>query len=219
MRIIDIYRRYMIMPNLQQHMFRVAAVGSVICDSISEKVDSDSIVAACLLHDMGNIIKFKLDLFPSFVEPQGIEYWQKVQNDFFEKYGREEHIATIKIAKEIGVDDTVMTLLESIGFLQAKENFETADFDKKIAAYSDMRVEPYGVVSLKERLRDGRKRTIVHKPNSTDFIHFTEMAKYLKKIETQIFEKTSISPDDVTDKKISIYLEKLRDFDISVHKS
>ena len=207
------------MPNLRLHMYRVAGVASVICDNISENIDRESIIAACLLHDMGNIIKFKLDLFPTFLEPEGRDYWQNVQNEYFKKYGKDEHIATLDIAREIGVNDKVMNLLKNIGFTRAKENYESPDFDVKIAAYSDMRVEPHGVVSLEERLRDGRKRTRIHKPNSHDESLFEEMSIYLRKIEKQIFEKTSIKADDIIDVKISDYVTKLADFEIIVHKS
>ena len=48
-------------------MYRVAALGSLICDRlISQKVDNDLILKTLLLHDMGNILKFdfeRLDLF------------------------------------------------------------------------------------------------------------------------------------------------------------
>ena len=207
------------MPNLRLHMYRVAGVASVICDNISENIDRESIIAACLLHDMGNIIKFKLDLFPTFLEHEGRDYWQTVQNEYFKKYGKDEHVATLDIAREIGVNHKVMHLLKNIGFTRAKENYESPDFDGKIAAYSDMRVEPHGVVSLEHRFRDGRKRTRIHKPNSHDESLFEEMSIYLRKIEKQIFEKTSIKADDIIDVKISDYVTKLADFEIIVHKS
>jgi len=48
---------------------------------------------------------------------------------------------------------------------------------------------------------------------------FEEMSIYLRKIEKQIFEKTSIKADDIIDVKISDYVTKLADFEIIVHKS
>ncbi|MDE1811126.1 MAG: HD domain-containing protein, partial [Candidatus Micrarchaeota archaeon] len=55
-----IYDRFETPPSLRMHMFRVAAVGDMICqnwknDSI--RINRDEIVAACLLHDLGNIAK------------------------------------------------------------------------------------------------------------------------------------------------------------------
>lgn len=214
MNISEIYSKYKIMPSLQLHMFRVAGVASVICDTIKVTVDRHSVVSACLLHDMGNIIKFKLDLFPEFLKPEGMEYWQKVQNEYFEKYGQDEHHATIAIAKEIGVSSKIMELLNSVGFSQADKNFESDDFDKKIAAYSDMRVEPLGVVSLEARLDDGHKRFKIHRPGFDNEKMFSEMAKYLGKIEKQIFEQSSINSEEITDEKVETYIEGLKNYNL-----
>ncbi len=202
------------MPSLQLHMFRVGGVASVICDSISVPVDRNSVISVCLLHDMGNIIKFDLDLFPEFLEPEGRDYWKKVQDEYFEKYGRDEHTATIEIAKEIGANDRILELLNSVGFSNADENFQSEDFNKKIAAYSDMRAEPHGIVSLEDRLDDGHKRFKIHKPGFSDENFFQEMGEYLRKIEKQIFENTSIKPSDITDEKVKNYVESLKDFNL-----
>ncbi len=219
MKIKDIYQKYKIMPNLRLHMYRVAGVASVICDFANITVDRQSIVSAALLHDMGNIIKFNLDLFPVFLKPEGKEYWHKVQNEYFEKYGQDEHVATIEIAKEIGVDEKVMDLLNNIGFSKMNFTSESSDFNLKIAAYSDMRVEPHGVVSLEKRLIDGRARNMVRKSAFGNDVIYEKMASYLRKIEKQIFEKTLIKEDSITDEKILNYVTKLSDFEIYVHKS
>src|SRR3989344_7719535 len=101
----------MIMPSLQLHMFRVTSVAQIICESLGENVilvseahpesgswtsqddAKNNILSACLLHDMGNILKFNLDLFPEFLQPEGKEYWQKVKDSFEKKYGKDEHEA------------------------------------------------------------------------------------------------------------------------------
>ena len=49
------------MPSLQLHMYRVTAVASRIVDNWKgQNLDKKEIIIACLLHDIGNIIKFKL---------------------------------------------------------------------------------------------------------------------------------------------------------------
>ena len=48
------------MPNLAMHQLRVAGVAMQICESLDTNIDTNSVVKACLLHDMGNIIKFNL---------------------------------------------------------------------------------------------------------------------------------------------------------------
>lgn len=39
---------------------------------------------------MGNILKFNFDLFPEFCKPEGREFWEKVQEEFKQKYGAEK---------------------------------------------------------------------------------------------------------------------------------
>ena len=114
--ISKIYEEYNIFNGLQNHMLRVAAVAQLICDSIDQEVERDNIISACLLHDMGNIIKSKLDKFPELLEPEGLGYWTNVQNEFFEKYGRDEHHATMQIGKEVGVSEKTLMYMDLMGF-------------------------------------------------------------------------------------------------------
>ncbi|MDP4011467.1 MAG: HD domain-containing protein [Candidatus Roizmanbacteria bacterium] len=224
------------MPNLREHQLRVAGVAKIICDSLQEaEVDIDMIVIACLLHDMGNIIKFKLELFPEFLKPEGLDYWKEIQEEYVRKYGKDEHVATIKISEEIlsqychsdppvGGEESrkdpdtsdkpqydkerILELLHAIGFSNAKQNYETKDFGKKIAAYADMRVKPSGVTSMKERLDDGRNRFSrlqKHEP-----VVFEDMSNYLKKIEDQIFAMSTISPEDISAEKVRAAIPKVQ---------
>ena len=87
MKIQKIYDDYKIMPQLQLHQLRVAGVASIIVDNFQEKLDKDAIVSAALLHDMGNIIKFNLNFFPDALEPEGLDHWQSVKDEFILKYG------------------------------------------------------------------------------------------------------------------------------------
>lgn len=90
------------MPALMMHQVRVAGVAAYISDHIQGvSIDHDDIVTACLLHDMGNILKFDLHRFPAFLEPKGFVYWQQVQDDYRRMYGNDEHEATVKIVKEV----------------------------------------------------------------------------------------------------------------------
>lgn len=248
MTIQDAYVKYQIPPKLQMHQYRVAGVALGIAESISvAKVDTENIVRACLLHDMGNIIKFNMSLFPEFFEPEGIDFWRKVKRSFIKKYGPDEHVATMEIAREIfstelGMrneelemgnqnkdssredssskslishssflidQDRILDLIDAIGFSNAKRNFESDDFGWKIAAYADMRVEPYGVTSLQKRLEDGHKRFNLNKPGVSREEFFWEMAGYLEKIEDQIFEKSQLHPSDISEMMIQTKIKNL----------
>lgn len=232
MKVEDIYIQYHIMPSLRMHQYRVAGVAKALCNALN--VNDDNIITACLLHDMGNILKFKLDLFPDFLEPEGLDYWKKVKADYHRKYGDDEHIATLAIAKEVfsafpessaeALDTVinpervneyrVLELIDAIGFSNAQYNFESFDISRKIAAYSDMRVEPYGVTTLHHRLEDGHKRFKLHKPGVSNDVFFNEMAEFLKKIEQQLFSPISLNPSDITEQTVQQYIPALRTFTI-----
>lgn len=202
------------MPSLQLHMYRVAAVGQIISENSTVKVNTHDVVTVGLLHDMGNIIKFSLSLFPDFLEPEGYAYWEKVQNEYFDKYGKDEHQATLQIAKELGVSQRIYDLLVSVSFSRAGGGYEGTDWENKITMYSDMRVEPYSVVTLEERLREGRKRFKINKPEHAEDAFFEKMANYFRKIEEQIFAYSRIKPSDITEKTVQTKIEKLPDFEI-----
>jgi hypothetical protein len=125
------------------------------------------------------------------------------------KYGPNEHEATLKIVKELGMSDRIYELVDIFSFSKAKENFESGDIERMICAYSDMRVAPDGVVSLADRLADGRKRFKVNKQRYDREELFTEMAGYLGKIETQLFSQSDMPPEKITNESVKPLLEQL----------
>lgn len=214
MKITDIYAKYTIMPSLQLHMFRVAGVAQIICQSIQKEVDAENIIAACLLHDMGNILKFNLDLFPEFLQPEGKEYWQQIKNDYEKKYGKDEHGATLSIVKELKVSDRIYELVDCFQFSAAEKNENTQDLGIKICSYADMRVEPKSIVSLQMRLTDGRKRFERNNPELFTEDLFGKMSESLFEIEKDIFKKISLKPKDITNETVTPLLENLRNFEL-----
>ena len=210
MKILELYQKYKIMLNLQQHQLRVASVGMFLCDhcSLAEvRAEREVMKEALLLHDMGNIIKFDLHFFPEFLKPEGLEHWQKVQSEFKEKYGNNAHKATMQILEEIGVSERVSELVNAVSFAKAKQTFESTDFSRKICAYSDMRVGPHGVISLQERFEDGQKRYAPKdgKKNSFEYV----LQAFYKKIEKQLFEAEDVEAEDVQEKSVSNYLTEI----------
>ncbi len=192
------------MPTLQQHQLRVAAVARMIYDSLSIPLDKEGVVNICLFHDMGNIIKFDLSYFPDFIKPEGLDYWQNVKNQFVEKYGKNEHIATEAICRELGLCESQLTYLNTIGFTRAKQALESESLEQMICCYADQRVGPHGMLSIEERLEDGRKRYANRKDHIVTLEQFDECATALKQIEEKIFNISSIKPEDITDEKIKV---------------
>ena len=208
--ITQIYSEYKIMPTLQQHQLRVAGVAKQICDAISESIDKEGVVNVCLVHDMGNIIKFDLTYFPDFVQPEGLEYWQGVKDEYIQKYGSEEHVATEMICKEIGLSDTQTEYLQAIGFSRVKKALASDSLEKKICCYADQRVGPRGVLSIQERLVDGHKRYAGRKDKAVASDQFEELAAALQALEQDIISHASILPTDITDASIAPIIESLK---------
>lgn len=212
--ISDIYEHYQTPPWLAEHMLRVAAVAKLICDNSTTSVRTDDVVSACLLHDMGNIIKFQLEKFPEFFTPEkGLAYWQAVQEDYFQKYGRDEHAATVTIAREIGAAEKVRIIIDCIGLSELPVAVESGALESKIGSYSDMRVGPHGVLPLQERLAD------LHKRNKEKGRFNAETAAFereqLHKFEKDIFDVNSMTPGDVTDLSVAGIIDELRQYPIA----
>ncbi len=195
--IAEIYTDYYIMPQLQIHMYRVAAVANLICENFQINIDRRSIISTCLLHDMGNIIKFDLTKFPEFNEPQGIEYWQMVKQNFIDKYGTDEHVATTEIALEVGASLRALELTNAIGFLKSVSVYESNEMEKMICLYADMRVAPSGIVSLKDRLDDFDSRyAATSKVKTKKELEDIRLALY--SIEEKIFAYCNIKSNEIT---------------------
>lgn len=195
------------MPSLQVHMLRVAGVAQILVEHCPVPVDKDELITACLLHDMGNIAKFDLERFPEFLLPEGLTFWQQVKDEFVNKYGANPHHATIAITDELGVSQRVRELIDAIGFNQARHNYESSDFSRKIAAYSDMRVAPQGVTSLEDRLADALIR--YGSPGKKNTFHYV-MRAFLRKIESQLESESSIKMKQISESMVNPLFNQLR---------
>ncbi len=199
------------MPNLQMHMYRVAAVAYLVCENFDQEISRDEIITTCLLHDLGNIIKSRLEYFPDFVQPEGIEFWQKVKDEYIAKYGTDENVATYEIVKELKLDH-LLPHIKSFGFAKSCTNAESSDFIKKICYYGDMRVAPLGVVSIRERMEEGINR---YKGHTRVFLPDDQYEKVVvchSQIQDQIFAHCKIKPEDINDEAVKPIIEKLKDF-------
>jgi hypothetical protein len=211
MTIQEVYDHYQLMPNLQLHQYRVAGVAKCICDSLKETdtVDTGNVVKACLLHDMGNILKFDLGQFPEFLEPQGLAYWQQIQADFRQKYGDKVHAATLQIAHELNVSERVIELIKAIGYSVAQAAYESGDLAKMICEYADCRVTPFGVVSLEDRFIDLEHRYAPLYPGEEAARKREEFRQWERKIEKYIFDRAEIKPQEIVNSTVEAEFENL----------
>ncbi|MSR78974.1 MAG: HD domain-containing protein [Candidatus Taylorbacteria bacterium] len=206
--LVEIYIERDIVPDLQIHQLRVASVAKIICDDFKINVDTDRIVKACLFHDMGNIIKFNMSAFPLSFEPLGVERWKKIKEKYIEKYGNDEHHANLMIAKEIGLDEKTVDIIDHIGFNRLNIVNNSGVYEYMIASYSDSRVVPTGVSSIAGRLEEGRVR-YAEKIRYTDPEVHRGLVEALNSLEKLIFSECNIKPDDINDNSIRETIDSL----------
>jgi hypothetical protein len=212
----EIYAQYKIMPNLQLHQLRVAAVGKMVCDNFKEPVNTGDVILACLFHDMGNILKFDLTYFPEAVEPQGLTYWEGVKKEYREKYGEDQHEASQTIAGEIGLSGTVVRLIGLVSFSGLRETLKEPAREPKIVEYGDCRVAPYGIAPIRERFIDGRKRYLHRFPTQEENdAHYDALTEAGYEIERQIFAHCSITPQEITDASVAPLIEELWEYPVN----
>lgn len=213
----ELYAAYTIMPSLQMHQLRVAAVGKLICDNFKKPINTNEVILACLFHDMGNILKFELSMFPEFTAPEGVLYWESVKDAYRKKYGEDEHVATQVIMSEIGLSENVRNLMRGIGFSKVDAVAKDTSPERKIVQYSDMRVGPKGILSIDERLEDGRKRYFGtgRSVGAPDADRYRRLVEAVREIEKQIFAHTSITPEGINDARIVSVIEELWEYPVA----
>lgn len=194
MTIKDLYLQYHIMPQLQTHMLRVAGVGKIILSGWKENIGTDLVMKSLLLHDMGNIVKF--DLENPLMEMTDLDHWKQVQQDFFEKYGRETHKVTTQIISEIGENEVNKVMEEEHAGYVAGDTMKigNASWPAKILAYCDVRVDPWGVVPMSKRIEDLHKR-YGQDLSWYDFLYtLEEEIKIMTRIDLNSINEESVQP-------------------------
>lgn len=209
MTIIEIYKKYHLPENLQMHMLRVAACSNLIIDYWKgQKLDKESIIRVCLLHDIGNMVKIPEDFSKD-------EEFLKIRKKYFNKYGTNDHEINLEIGKEEGLTEKEIIILDGKRSRKNEETLKSASYERKICAYCDQRVAPDGVVGIKERLEDAKVR---YKNKPLSVWSNEEKANHLIEcslgIEKQIMEHCTIEPKDINDNSIHKYIESLKEYEI-----
>ena len=209
MNIIEIYKKYYLPENLQMHMLRVAASSNLIIDNWNgPKIDKEIIIRVSLLHDMGNIVKIPEDFCDD-------ENFIKLRSKYFRRYGTNDHELNLKIGQDEGLSEKEIEILDGKRSRKNEETLNSNSYERKICAYCDQRVAPSGVVGIMERLEDAKTR-YKDKPLSvwSNEEKANRMIQCSLDIEKQIFQYCTLKPEDINDKSIENYIEKLKEYDI-----
>lgn len=215
---LDIYTRFRIYRSLQEHQLRVAAIATFLARRATGAVSERLVTLTCLFHDMGNILKADPQRFPQFFEPEGIVYWQPVKDAFHKKYGDDEHVATEKIAREIGLPEEAIVLMDNLRFSRTEWILHEGTLLHKICKYADLRVAPTGVVPLEERLAEARVRYAGRSFDSNDAMsqEVLERAQNAcRLIEKEVCGSLGVNPVDITDGTMAPFLDELKSYPVA----
>lgn len=201
MKVRGIYKKYKIIPNLQEHMLRVTKVVLFIIDHWQgRKIDKELIKKAALMHDLGNIVKFDFvknrDL--SGNEHRRLDYWLEVQKEMIKKYGKNDHQATKKMLEEMGIDSEILEIIMSKSFHHSMKMEKSDNWSLKILFYADLRVGPFGIASLKERFKEVIPRLKIYREAD----NLNELVKACYRIEKQIQKNLDVDLSEITDELI-----------------
>ncbi len=210
----QIYIKYRVPLNIQVHMLQVANLAQwIVARWQGPNFDTESVIKACLIHDIGNLVIDDLGGESLVLKnnPEGLTYWKKVKDRMIKKYGNNEHEVTLRIAKEIGMERIVISLLRNMSFSRTQDTLISNSWERKICTYVNQRVGPNGIISLQERFADVKRR-YQRLPNaSINLPNRNELINYAFEIEQEIKENVDIDLKQVTEKSIEENFDLLSD--------
>ncbi len=170
---------------------------------------------------MGNILK--MDLSPQRrlkgLEDEDIGHWIAVQDDFRAKYGSDEHAASLAIGREIGLPDTVIEMMDNMRFSRTEWILREATPEMRIAKYADLRVAPYGITSLEERLAEARERYRDKKfdASSEGYSHekLAAIEDMCRELGRMVLASAGMEESATTDATAAPVIEELKKLEIS----
>jgi len=210
MKISEIYQKYNIPPNLQEHMLSVTKVALFISSHwIGEGLSHKELKRSALVHDLGNIVKFDFDKYPEFMglEIKNIDIWKDKQRQMISKYGNNDHEVTKLILKELKFSDDSIEVIGSKSFTDALAISKSDNFNLKVLLYADMRVLPLGIGTLEDRLHDLEKR---YSTRSYLQLHINAC----REIEKQLQEKVNVSLASINSDSVKLDDEELLNVEI-----
>jgi len=218
--VTEIYEEYRIPHIIRQHQLRVAAVSVVLARAAG--ADETPSALTGLFHDMGNILK--MDLRPDavllpLIAPDTLEGLQVVRDEFQAKYGADEHMVALAIAREIALPDAVIEMIDNMRFSRTEAVLREGPIEMQIVKYADLRVAPTGIVTLNERLREARERYRVKKFDSGDAdwppVKLVEAEELCGELELLVCTAAKLDPAAISDASVAGIIEELKNRQIS----
>jgi len=208
--ITGIYKLYGIPEVLQMHMFRVAAIADQILSVWhGPNIDRESLMRVLLLHDMGNIVKMD-------IEPSEDSKTRAVREKYLSKFGKDDHRVSHEIAKELGLSNNELSLMDGKIFIKNDKTLLSNDYSRKIGAYADQRAAPDGVFPLLTRLREAQRRYSDKPGSSMNNPRTEKLIECALEIEKQLMVYCDLDPSDITNTSVAYFIDHLHTFEVRI---
>lgn len=200
----ELYTKYFLPRNLQEHMLRVAALAQILLNNWRGKaVNEETVITVCLIHDIAKPLTFIPEKQAKYgTTPEEIENVKKFQEFVSKRFGNREHEATLAICKAEGLSENVIHVMNEFRWEEMNKIFEIDNLQTLLVLYCDMRIGPEGILSMKERLNDIKSRYNEIK----DYNLFYELGMRLEKMMQQ---NTSINLQEITDYELNVHIPTL----------
>jgi len=211
-KIHTLYKEYCVPEHIIKHMYRVADVAILLAKKIKDmkgaEPDLDTLKYGALLHDIVKVCEFNenSDLFqdPAYSKTDH-EVWIRLIRNF----GQLGHIdAAFEILEELG-EPELANMIKKHKFhsiITNRNSDKLNTIEEKLLYYADKRVLHDRIVSLKERLDDGKKRYLfINEIRNKDDIgeedeSKTEAAIY--QLEKELCRLAGIAPEDINESTV-----------------
>ncbi len=203
----ELLTKYRVPLHILAHMKKVSALSLFIGNrlrGLGIAVDLILLRQGALLHDFVKLVDFTtLDLkyFHQNYSHEDVVFW----TNLMKMYPDQGHCqAGYEILMEEG-EPVLANIVKKHCFkalISSEDSPET--WEEKIVYYADKRVRHDEIVSVKERLEDGRKRYF---PDGDVPANDGIIEQALLKLEEEICAKAGIKPDDIHEKAVEIYFE------------
>ncbi|PIQ77745.1 hypothetical protein COV82_03075 [Candidatus Peregrinibacteria bacterium CG11_big_fil_rev_8_21_14_0_20_46_8] len=179
----QLIEEFKVPKHVRRHCGAVAAVAGELAKKIQasgEKVDIDLVLHSAALHDLVRVVDFKSfepEVWDDLVTDEEIEFWKNLRKKYA---GRHHADVAAEILRARGFPEEAQ-IVEQHKFIQIKKGFDS--LEAKIVYYADKRVRHDEIVSIAERLEDGRKRNA---PETIGTAHAAELEKKVLELEQEL---------------------------------
>jgi uncharacterized protein len=197
-------KEFHVPEHIRAHMEKVARIAALIGKKLVKKggkVDLKALEQAARLHDLVKICDFR-DIKKEFLQerytPEDLICWSNIRR----KYHHLGHVqAAFEILKQRG-EEKIATIVKKHRFsciidIDTKE--QPITWEEKILYYADKRVQHDRIVSLKQRIDDGRMRYF---PDGNIPEDDEKTYRAIIKLEKELCQASGVDQDEINDAAI-----------------